>query len=302
MAREKGKGFNWQKWALIAGAIVLILIVVFAAVFIFFLPSFVAVDEKGEPIPPEMPEIVGRLAVVFGVIIIGLIFIAGILFFIYEVFFKKKELHIVKEHHKIVREAALLNPVETMNDLVLTGSNRVQHYRLGRIVGHTQVPVKFERHIVIGQDGKENSGLSESKQAFIKRVKEAKEAGKDRYDFFAFVNNRGIYKLPFFSLLEPPKIFACYPSERSGDLLGDVEIHDVGTWKVSGVNIFIPGERSKEPMHTVKEFETQLMPIAYMGILDYVGLVAQRGIEGDTSMQKWLQNKASVVNIKESAD
>jgi hypothetical protein len=42
------------------------------------------------------------------------------------------------------------------------------------------------------------------------------------------------------------------------------------------------------------------MPIAMTSTMDYIGLVAQRGIEGDTSMQKWLESKASLVNIKQS--
>jgi len=61
----------------------------------------------------------------------------------------------------------------------------------------------------------------------------------------------------------------------------------------------VPSCRSKEPKATIKDMEGQLFPIAYMSLIDYLGLVAQRGIEGDTSMQKWLQAKASTVNIKE---
>jgi hypothetical protein len=51
-------------------------------------------------------------------------------------------------------------------------------------------------------------------------------------------------------------------------------------------------------MRTIKEVETQVMSIAYMSILDYVGLAAQRGIEGDAALQKWLETKSTSVNIK----
>jgi len=300
MAEQKQQSLGWLKWPIIIGIILLVLAAIAAIFFVFFLPSFTGTGESGALLSPGIPEILGRIMVVGLVGIVALVFLVAVAFVIYEMFFKKKELHIVQEHHKVLKESTMLNPVETMRSLVLTGKGQIQHYTIGKIVGHTQVPIKTERIIAVDKMGKEDSGLSESKASYAKRKALLEEDGKDRYDFFAFMQGRGVYALPFFSLLEPVKIFACYPSERSPDLLGDVEVYDVGSWKISGVNIFVPANRSKEPMHTVREFETQLLPIAYMGMLDYLGLIAQRGVEGDTALQKWLQTKASTVNIKES--
>jgi len=296
---DKKSGINWQKYALIAGAVIFIALAAAAIYFVFFLPSMAGVDEEGAPLSPEIPELMLRLGVIFGVLIVGIIFVVAVVYIIWEMFFKKKELHIINEHHKIIAESAALNPVETLGRIVLTGQNKIQSYAIGKIVGHTQVPVSFERYIHLDGNGKIDEALSESEADFKERVEQSKLEQKNCYDFFAFVNRKGVYALPFFSLLEPPKIFACYPSERSPDLVGDIEIYDVGTWKISGVNIFVPSSRSKEPKATIKDMEGQLFPIAYMSLIDYVGLVAQRGIEGDTSMQKWLQAKASTVNIKE---
>ena len=296
---EKKSGINWQKYALIAAAVIIILFAAIAGYFLFFMPSLTAVDEQGALLPPEIPELLLRLGVIFGVLIVGIIFVIAVIYIIWEMFFKKKELHIVSEHHKVIMESASLNPVETLGRLVLSGQSKIQNYSLGKIVGHTQVPVNFERYIHIDANGKIDDTLSESDTDFKERVDQAKEDGHDCYDFFAFVTQKGVYALPFFSLLEPPKIFACYPTERSPDLIGDIEIYDIGAWKISGVNIFVPSIRSKEPKTTIKDMEGQLFPIAYMSMIDYIGLVAQRGIEGDTSMQKWLQAKASTVNIKE---
>jgi len=296
---EKKSGVNWQKYALIAGAVIFIALAAAAIYFIFFMPSFVGVDEQGALLNPELPELLLRLGVILGVLIVGIIFVVAVVYIIWEMFFKKKELHIIKEHHKIISESAALNPVETLGRIVLTGQNKMQSYAIGKIVGHTQVPVNFERYIHLDGNGRIDESLSESDADFHERIEQARAEGKDCYDFFAFVNRKGVYALPFFSMLEPPKIFACYPSERSPDLVGDIEIYDVGTWKISGVNIFVPSCRSKEPKATIKDMEGQLFPIAYMSLIDYLGLVAQRGIEGDTSMQKWLQAKASTVNIKE---
>jgi len=301
MAEEK-KPSPFMKYAIIGGAILFIIIAIIAVAFVFFVPTWFGGEEGfNDMVSPDIPEVVLRLAIVGVALLVGLVFAAGIIFVIYEWFFKKKELHIVKEHHKIISETTQLNPVSTMRNLVLTGQNKIQSYPLGRIVGHTQIPVKFERFVNIDENGNLDETLSETKEEFENRKNTARAEGRDRYDFFAFLNNKGLYALPFFSLLEPVKIFACYPMERTPDLLGDVEVFDVGTWKLSGVNLFIPGQRSEEPMHTIKEIEGQLMPIAYMNLIDYVGLIAQRGIEGDTSMQKWLQAKASTVNVKENA-
>ena len=300
MADKKAvSGLKWQKYALIAGAVIFLLLAALAVYFIYFMPSLTSLDDEGALVDPSIPEIVLRLGVVAGAIVVAIIFVVAVVYVIWEMFFKKKELHIINEHHKVIVESASLNPVKTLGQIVLTGQNRIQSYPIGRIIGHTQVPVNFERYIHIDGNGKIDEALSESDADFQERIKEAKEEKRDRYDFFAFVNQKGVYALPIFSLLEPPKIFACYPSERSPDLIGDIEIHDVGTWKLSGVNIFVPSNRSREPKSTVKDMEGQLFPIAYMSLIDYVGLVAQRGIEGDTSMQKWLQAKASTVNIKE---
>ena len=296
-------GVNWQKWGLILGGIFVIMLAIAAVLFIFFLPSFWEMNpETGEPLVPELPEIVMRFGTIIGVAIVGLVFLAGIIYLIYDLFFKKRELHIVKEHHKIITEAAALNPVDNLGRLVLTGSGKIQSYSIGKIVGHTQIPINFERQIFVKPTGEINEKTSEPIPDFKKRQIAAAKSGKDKYDFFAFITRKGIYSLPFFSLLEPPKIFACYPNERSPDLVGDIEIYDVGTWKVSAVNLFVPGQRHREPMGTIKEIEGQLLPIAYISLTDYVGLVAQRGIEGDTSMQKWLQAKASQVNIKEGSE
>lgn len=296
---EKSGSSGWIKWGIIIAVIFAILIGLAAVFFVFFLPSFGA-GEEGEMVSPGLPEVLGRVMVVGLVVIVGMVFLASIAFVIYEIFFKKKELHIVQEHHKIVKEATLLNPVETMGNLVLTGTGKVQNYKIGKIVGHTQVPIKIERKIAVDNMGKEDQNHSETPAAFRKRKAKLKEEGRDRYDFFAFTQRKGVYGLPFFSLLEPVKIYACYPKERTPDLIGDIEVYDIGSWKISGVNIYVPANRNLEPMQTVQEFETQLMPIAYMGLLDYLGLVAQRGVEGDTALQKWLQTKSQTVNIKES--
>jgi len=300
MAEQKQAGLGWLKWPIIIGVIFLVLILIAAVFFIFFFPSFLGSGESEGLLPPSIPEMVSRIVVVGLIGVVALVFLAAVAFVIYEMFFKKKELHIVQEHHKVLKESTMLNPVDTMRSLVLTGQGKIQHYTIGKIVGHTQVPIKIERAIGVDKMGNEDSNKSESSKAFEKRKKDLEENGRNVYDFFAFLQGRGVYGFPFFGLLEPVKIFACYPCERSPDLLGDVEIYDVGSWKISGVNIFVPANRSKEPMHTVKEFETQLLPIAYMGLLDYLGLIAQRGVEGDTALQKWLQTKASTVNIKES--
>jgi len=302
MAEQTGKTPGWVKYAIIIGIIVFVLIAIVAAAFVFFVPTWFAGEEGfNEMIAPDIPEVLLRVAIVGVAVIIGLVFAAGIIFVLWEMFFKKKELHIVKEHHKIISETTQLNPVHTMRNLVLTGQNKIQSYILGKIVGHTQIPIKFERFLFIDENGKIDEALSETQTDFDARKAESQAAGKDRYDFFAFLSQKGVYALPFFAMLEPVKIFACYPTERTPDLLGDVEVYDVGTWKISGVNLFIPGQRSQEPMSTIKEIEGQLMPIAYMNLIDYIGLTAQRGIEGDTSMQKWLQAKASTVNVKENA-
>ena len=295
------KGTNWVKWGLIIGAVIIIILAIIAAIFVFAVPSFFATDEKGEAVAPAIPEVVMRVSVIIGVIIVGIVFLAAVAFVIWELIFKKKELHIVKEHHKIIKEAAQLNPVRMLGNLTLTGSGKIQNYPIGKIVGHTQIPINFERYVFIDANGKVDEAMSESEEDFEQRRDAAMASGKANYDFFAFVTKRGFYALPFISLLEPPKIFACYPAERASDLVGDVEIYDVGTWKLSGVNIFIPGQRHQEPKATIKEMEGQLFPIAQLNLLDYLGLVAQRGIEGDTSMQKWLQAKASTVNVKENA-
>ena len=49
----------------------------------------------------------------------------------------------------------------------------------------------------------------------------------------------------------------------------------------------------------VQDFKHQIMPIAVTSLVDYIGLVAQRGIEGDTALQKWLEVKSSSVNVKQ---
>ena len=302
MASEKKSGTNWQKYALIAGAIIFFIGAVIAIYFLFFMTSLTGTDEAGAFLTPELPELFLRLGVIFGVGVVGLIFVAAVIWIIYEMFFKKKELHIINEHHKVIVEAASLNPVQTLGRIVLTGQGKIQNFAIGKIVGHTQVPINFERIVHVDGNGRVDEEKSETPEDYKKRVKQADADGRSKYDFFAFINQKGVYALPFFNLLEQPKIFACYPSERSPDLVGDVEVYDIGTWKISGVNIFVPGSRSKEPRTTIKDMEGQLFPIAYMSMIDYIGLVAQRGIEGDTSMQKWLQAKASTVNIKERDD
>lgn len=289
------------KWGAIIFAVLFIIGAIGAIVFVFFFPSFFEVGGRGEMLPPTIPEIVGRLVGVVAIFVVFVIFIVSIIIVIYELFFKKKELHIVQEHHKIVKESTMLNPVRTMGNLVLSGQGKIQHYTLGKIVGHTQVPVKFERQIILNSFGKIDEKLSENEADFKKRKKKAEEHNRNKYDFFAFLNGKGVYGLPLLSLLEPVKIFACYPGERSLDLVGDVEVYDVGTWKISGVNIFVPAQRNHEPMITMAEFKSQLMPIAHMGLMDYLGLIAQRGVEGDTGLQRWLQTKATNVNVKESS-
>ena len=301
MAEEKENSKGWIKYAVIIGIILVIVVGVLAVAFIYFIPSWVAVSPTGEGLAPTFEETIMRMVIVFVMAMFGIVFIAGIVLVIYEWFFKKKELHIVKEYQKIAKESAMLNPVTTMRNLVMTGKHQVQSYSVGKIVGHTQIPVKFQRIVFIDQNGKVIEDKSEAKEDFDKRRLDAMQTGKHLYDLFAFVTQRGLYALPFFSMLEPPKIFACYPAERSQDLLGDVEIFDVGTWKLSGVNLFIPGSRSREPDVTINEIKAQVMPIAYMSMIDYIGLIAQRGIEGDTSMQKWIQAKASTLNVKENA-
>ena len=302
MAEKKEGGTMGQtllKWGIILGAVAFVLFGILALLFVFALPSFLP-SESGALVAPELPEIGSRFVAVVVVAVVAVVFIVAVIFVIYEIFFKKKELHIVQEHHRVVKDAAMLNPVETMGNLVLTGQNKVQHYSLGKIIGHTQVPVSFERHVSIKSNGKEHDD-SETMEEYLERKQSAIETGRGVYDFFAFVGGKGVYGLPIFNLLEPVKIFACYPSERSPDLIGDIEIRDVGTWKVSGVNIFVPAQRNQEPMFTAQEFKAQLFPIAYMSLLDYLGLIAQRGVEGDTALQKWLETKSSSVNVKEKA-
>lgn len=301
MAEQQQKASPALKYGIIIGVIILIVLAVLALAFIFFLPTWFPPEGATEDTlpPPDFNEIIMRIAIVIVVIIVALVFVAGIVFMIYEWFFKKRELHIVKEYQQIAKQAAMLNPVETMRNLKLTGKHQVQSYDLGKIVGHTQVPLKFQRLVHLDENGEVDENRSEKIKVFNSRVEKAKKEGRHVYDFFAFITQRGIYALPFFSMLEPPKLFACYPAERSPDLLGDVEIYDVGTWKVSGVNLFIPAQRSQEPDITINEVKSQLMPIAYMSLIDYLGLIAQRGIEGDVSMQKWLQAKATMVNVKE---
>ena len=285
------------KWGLIIGAIIIVIVVIIAILFVFLVPSFVP-GAKGEEVPVDIPEVIVRMLIVFGVFVVGIVMVAGMAYAIWALFFKKKELHIVTEHAKIIREAAQLNPCETLGRLVMTGKGKIQNYPIGKITGHTQVPVKFERHVVFDSEGNEDFGKSETPAVFARRVKEAAAHGNDRYDFFSFVTHRGFYAFPILSLLEPLQIFACYPGERSQDLVGDVEIYDVGTWKY--YSIVVPAQRALEPMVTLSDFKNQIMPIAVTSLMDYIGLVAQRGIEGDTSMQKWLESKASLVNIKQN--
>ena len=302
MAEKKTGGGAWKKYALIGGAIFIFVIAALVIYFLFFMPSLFEVDEVGNLGAPQIPELFLRLGVIIGVFTVGLIFIVAVVFVIYEMFFKKKELHIINEHHKVITEATSLNPVKTLGRIIMTGKGKIQNYPIGKIIGHTQVPVSFERLVYIDGNGRVDEEKSETIKDYKKRLKQAVNEGRDVYDFFAFITKKGVYALPIFNLFETPKIFACYPSERSPDLVGDIEVYDVGTWKISGVNIFVPASRSKEPKTTIKEMEGQLFPIAYMSLIDYLGLVAQRGIEGDTSMQKWLQAKASTVNIKERDD
>lgn len=298
MAKKEGGagGINWIRWVIIIGGVILLIFAVLALVFIFLLPSFFS----PEGAPPELPEILMRLGIIVGTFIVGVIIVIGIVVVVYEIFFKKKELHVVKEHAKIIKEASMLNPTPTLGSLVMTGKSQIQQYQIGKIVGHTQVPVKFERYVHLDENGKENIELSETPEELEERRGSAIKSGRDRYDFFAFITQRGIYALPLFNLLESPKIFACYPTERSPDLVGDVEIHDIGTWKY--YNIHVPAQRAQEPMVTLEDFKAQIMPIVNTSLIDYIGLVAQRGIEGDTSMQKWLEAKATQVNVKQSGD
>jgi len=295
MADGKESGLGWKKWPLIIGGILLFLAVIAGIVFVFFFPTMLPAEGLQ---PPAIPEMFGRMGAVGIIAIVGIIFVVAVLFIVYEMFFKKRELHIVQEHHKIIKEATMLNPVDTLGMLVMSGKKKMQHYVVGKIVGHTQVPVNIERNIIIDKNGKEDPNLSETPGQYQIRKKQRETDGRGHYDFFAFLTGRGVYSMPIFNLFEPVKIFACYPSERSEDLIGDVEIFDIGSWKISGVNIYVPAQRNSEPMHTAKEFEAQLMPIAYMSLLDYLGLVAQRGVEGDTALQKWLQTKSSTVNVK----
>ena len=284
------------KWGLIIGGIIFLIFAILAFVFVFFLPSFVP-GEEGQLLEVDIPEVIIRIIIVFGIFIVGIIMLAGLAYAIWALFFKKKELHIVKEHAKIVRQAAQLNPVETLGNIVMTGQGKIQHYSIGKITGHTQVPVKFERHVVFKDDDQEDTDKSESVAKFNARVKLAVSDKRDRYDFFSFITQKGVYALPIMSLLEPVQIFACYPSERSSDLVGDVEIYDIGTWKY--YSIIVPAQRASEPLTTLTDLKNQLLPIAITSLMDYIGLVAQRGIEGDTSMQKWIESKASLVNIKQ---
>lgn len=297
MAEEK-KTSGLVKWGLIIGGIIVLILAVVAFAFVFFLPSMVPDAEGTVGIEPDIPEVIMRIGIVFVFFLVGLAIIIGIAFIIWELFFKKKELHIVQEHAKIVKEATLMNPVKTLGHLVMTGRGKIQHYPLGRIVGHTQVPVKFERLVLFDDNGKEKTE-SETVKKFEGRKLKARQEGRGVYDFFAFVTGRGVYGLPILNLLEPPKIFACYENERSPDLLGDVEIYDVGTWKFYG--IYVPAQRAKEPAITLEDFKHQIMPIMVTSLMDYVGLVAHRGIEGDTGLQKWLEVKASQVSVKQDA-
>ncbi len=290
--------WDMKKFAVIGGLVFIVLTALTIYAFIFWLPSFYEIDEAtGEAPAPALPEVIGRAGSMILIGVVLVVFLGAVAFVVWDLFFRKKELHIMKEHQKTIKEAAMLNPVETMGSLIMTGMGKIQHYNLGQIVGHTQVPVKFERNIMYDETGKEIFDMSETEKDFAKRKDLAEAEGRDTYDFFAFVQKKGFYALPLFSLMEPVKIFACYLNERSQDLIGDVEIYDVGTWKYGSV--FVPAQRAREPMHTVYDIKNQLMPIAYMSLLDYIGLVAQRGVEGDTSLQKWLQTKATQVNIKE---
>lgn len=297
MAATESKSMNpLVKWGLIIGGIIFLLFGILAVLFVFVLPSFM-VGEEGQELVPDIPEVLIRMGVVFGIFLVGIVLLAATAYVVYMLFFRKKEIHIVKEHMKILKEVTQLNPAETLHSLVLSGKGKIQHYAIGRIAGHTQVPVKFERYVMLDKDGKE-SPMSETDDEFKQRVDVARTDGRDRYDFFAFVTGRGFYALPIFSLFEPVKIFACYPCERSPDLIGDVEIYDVGVWKY--YSVLVPAQRAQEPLMTLEDFKNQIMPIAVTSIMDYVGLVAQRGIEGDTGLQKWLESKASLVNIKQN--
>lgn len=300
MAEEVKKNSGLLKWGLIIGGIAIIIFAVIGFLFVFLLPSVIP-GEEGQLIEADIPEVVVRMFVVVGVFVVGALMLAGLAYVVYALFFRKKELHIVKEHSKIIRQAAQLNPVETLGNIVMTGQGKIQHYNIGKITGHTQVPVKFERHVVYNTDEAqtENIEKSETEKTFKDRVKKAAITGKDKYDFFAFVTQKGLYALPIMSLFEPVQIFACYPSERSTDLVGDIEIFDIGTWKY--YTILVPAQRAVEPLVTLTDFKNQLLPIALTSLMDYVGLVAQRGIEGDTSMQKWIESKASLVSIKQEA-
>lgn len=292
---EKQGGLGGLKWVIIIGGIILLLLGVLAFVFVFFLPSIFP-GEQGQELIPDIPEVVMRIGIVFVVFIVGIIIVGGLVYIIYDFFFRKKELHIVEEHAKIIREAAALNPSSTLGRLIMTGKSKIQAYNIGKIVGHTQVPVKFERLVLFDENGRE-SKESESLEEFEERKKAAEEEGRGSYDFFAFITGKGFYGLPIFNLMEPPKIFACYPAERSVDLVGDIEIYDVGTWKYYG--LFVPANRAREPTVSLEDFKNQIMPIAVTSLVDYIGLVAQRGIEGDTALQKWLEVKSSQVNVKQ---
>lgn len=297
MAIKETKSTNpLIKWGLIVGGIIFLLFGIMAVVFIFVLPSFMP-GEEGQEIPVDIPEVVIRIGIVLGIFIVAVLLLAGIAYVLYMLFFRKKEIHIVKEHMKILKEVTQLNPAETLGSLVLSGKGKIQHYEIGRIAGHTQVPVKFERYVILDKNGAETP-MSETQEEFDERIVEAQAAGRDRYDFFAFVTGRGFYAFPIFSLFEPVKIFACYPCERSPDLIGDVEIYDIGVWKY--YSVLVPAQRAQEPLMTLEDLKNQIMPIAVTSLMDYVGLVAQRGIEGDTGLQKWLESKASLVNIKQT--
>ena len=115
MASEKKDNGGLVKIALIVGGILFLVCGIAAFVFIFVLPSLMA-DESGELLAADIPEVIIRMFIVFGIFIVGLCLLAGAAYVIWALFFKKKELHIVKEHSKIIREAAQLNPVDTLGD------------------------------------------------------------------------------------------------------------------------------------------------------------------------------------------
>jgi len=108
------------KIGLIIGGIILLIFAILAFVFVFVLPSFVP-SETGELLEVDIPEVIIRMFIVFGVFVVGVLMLAAMGYAIWALFFKKKELHIVKEHAKIIRQATQLNPVETLGNIVLTG-------------------------------------------------------------------------------------------------------------------------------------------------------------------------------------